>query len=283
MVIKELLEYGTDLLRKNNIKTPQTDAAVLLCHVIVKDRLYLLTNANKTVEKHHIDKYNNFLRLRKSGMPVAYITGFKEFMSLNFKVTREVLIPRPDTETLCELIINRFREKELYFIDIGTGSGCIAISLLKNLPRARAVCIDISKEALEVARLNAVLHRVSDRVEFRQMDILSEVPIGEFDLLISNPPYIKTDVIPSLDIDVSHFEPFGALDGGSDGLVFYKRIIDIAPEILKESGYIALEIGYDQANSVMDVLGRDYCNKEVIRDLAGNNRVIFAAYKKNTK
>lgn len=215
---------------------------------------------------------------RNSGEPLQYILGETEFMGLTFKVNDLVLIPRQDTETLVETVVKKIKDKEVRVLDIGTGSGCVGISIAKLCPNADVTLLDYSEAILEVAGENAKLNGVEVKLE--HCDILEEIPEGKFDVIVSNPPYIETDTIFSLDNIVTSYEPPEALDGGFDGLLFYQRITEIAPEIMEENSYIAFEIGYEQGEAVSEILDEaEFSGIKVIKDPCENDRVVTGKYK----
>lgn len=250
------------------------EAELLLGDILKTDISGIILNKNNDLKISEEEKLSEYIKRRKSGEPVQYIMGYCEFMSLEFLVNPSVLIPRSDTETLVEYLIAEIGDKKIKFLDIGTGSGCIAISILKNCPNATAVLLDISDGALDVAIENAKKNNVIDRAEFLKMDILKEYPERTFDLVVSNPPYIRPDVIEGLEKQVKDFEPYTALCGGEDGLVFYRRITDIANKILREDGILAYEIGYDQGVAVSEILDEEFSDVKIIKDLCENDRVV---------
>lgn len=274
MVIKQLMQHGTRQLSDNGIQTPQLDAAVLLCYVLGKNRSYLVINYNEQVGQSDCERYMSLIQKRAAGMPTAYITGLKEFMSLDFYVDENVLIPRSDTETLCEYILEHKDSAAPEIADICCGSGCIGISLAAYIKKSRVTMADISKEALAVARINAERHNVLNRCSFIRTDILKQTIDSSFDIVVSNPPYIETDVIASLERDVAEYEPRIALDGGADGLTFYRRLADIVPHMLKSGGIAAFEVGHTQADKVMDMMREGFYGIEAVCDLAGIRRVV---------
>jgi len=221
---------------------------------------------------------NKVSRLVKNE-PVEYIIGHKEFMSLDFRVNPSTLIPRADTEILVENIIKIYGASPVNIFEIGTGSGCIAISLAKYLPDAKIIACDISEEALKTARENAILNAVESKIKFIKQDILAGFPDLEFipDCIVSNPPYIESDIVLTLENKVKDFEPLSALDGGEDGLIFYKKIIESA--ILKENGVLAFEIGFNQGESVSELMQEKFNDIRIIKDLAGNDRVVLGKIK----
>lgn len=275
MKINEILLEASAILRENGIKSSVLDSQLLLAHYLRTDRLFVITNRNCDLEVY--DGYFDLISRRAAHEPVAYILNTKEFMGYDFYVDKNVLIPRPDTEILVGTVIDKVKKKRKKLIDLGTGSGCIAISCLKECPRCDAVGIDISEQALDIAQRNAVSNKVNKRFSVQKCDILSEIPAGKFDVLVSNPPYIENDVIPTLERDVKDYEPYKALNGGSDGLDFYRRISKIGTGILNQKYLIAFEVGYNQSEAVSEILKNDgYENITVISDLSGVNRVVTA-------
>jgi release factor glutamine methyltransferase len=216
---------------------------------------------------------------RTAGEPLQYILGETEFMGMVFKVNELVLIPRQDTETLVETVTEIIGDRKVRVLDIGTGSGCVGISIAKLCPNADVTLLDYSDAILGVAKENAELNGVN--VNTVRCDILEEIPDGKYDIIVSNPPYIETDTIFSLDNIVSSYEPVEALDGGFDGLMFYQRISEeVAKEILNENGIIAYEIGYNQGESVSDILREEnFSGVKVIRDSCDNDRVVIGRTK----
>ena len=215
---------------------------------------------------------------RNMGEPLQYILVETEFMGLTFKVNEDVLIPRQDTETLVETVVKKIKDKNVKVLDIGTGSGCVGISIAKLCPNAEVTLLDYSDAVLEVAEENAKLNGVN--VNFVRCDILEEIPEGKFDVIVSNPPYIETDTIFSLDNIVSRYEPTEALDGGFDGLIFYQRIAELASEIMEDNSFIAFEIGYNQGEAVTEILDEaEFSSIKVIDDPCDNERVVTAKYK----
>lgn len=221
----------------------------------------------------------NIVSRRNMGEPLQYILGETEFMGLRFKVNELVLIPRQDTETLVETVVKKIKDKDVKVLDIGTGSGCVGISIAKFCPNAEVTLLDYSESILELAAANAELNNV--RVNIEHCDILEEIPEGKYDFIVSNPPYIETDTIFSLDNIVTSYEPPEALDGGFDGLMFYRRIAEeLAEEIMEENGIIAFEIGYNQGDAVSEILeDAEFSSVKVIKDPCENDRVVTAKYK----
>lgn len=272
MVIRELVCEIAKELDENAVY----EARELVMRVLKIGSTELVLGGNREVSETEKSSVYELLARRKNGEPLQYITGTAGFMGMEFKVTRDVLIPRADTETLVEEIIRVSGERKR-IIDIGTGSGCIGISLARFIPDADVTFLDISKNALEIAEYNAKKNDVCGK--FLNMDILSEYPKEKFDIIASNPPYIRDEVIETLDTGVKDYEPYGALSGGADGLVFYERITDIAAKMLNKNGILAYEIGYDQGKEVSELMQKNFCNVRVIKDLCENDRVVIGELK----
>jgi len=263
MVIHTLLSNAAKQIDK-------LDAEVLLAHILECSRTDLFSNRNLTVTKSQEALFESYVQKRSFGCPVSYITGTKEFYSLDFYVGEDVLIPRPDTETLVDFAIPLSKNKRV--LDICCGSGCIGISTYLNAKASSLSLCDISDKALEITRRNLNTHKITANVF--KIDILSQELHGEYDIILSNPPYIETKIIDTLDRDVKEFEPLSALDGGEDGLIFYPVIAEKAHKILTQNGYLIFEIGYNQAEQVTDMMSELYYDVKVIKDLAGNDRVV---------
>jgi release factor glutamine methyltransferase len=239
----------------------------------------MLTYPEKIIDKNTVAKFKRFIEIRAKNMPVKYITNSCEFMSLDFYVDTNVLIPRADTEILVETAINEIKEKGLTkVLDICTGSGCIAVSIAKHCENELEItATDISPAAISIAKKNADKNGVSGNVTFKLNDALSQLPEleGKFDIIISNPPYIKTEDINNLSQDIKKYEPIRALDGGADGLGFYRPIASEAVKLLNPGGKSMLEIGFDQGSEVAEILKeRGFSDIEIIKDLGGNDRVV---------
>ena len=280
-----MLEVGIHRLEEAKIADAKRDAETLLLYLEKADRTFLYVHRNDATDEYRADAYFGLIDRRAAGEPLQYILGSQEFMGLNFAVNPSVLIPRQDTETLVELALKRAGEKKrsLSILDMCCGSGAIAVSMAHFLPKAKITACDISPEALEVARGNAARNGLNGRIEFRESDLFfmtkrkKTVRIKDsFDMILSNPPYIPTQDIDTLQTEVRDHEPIKALDGGSDGLDFYQRIAEDAFGSLKKDGLMFLEIGCDQAEAVTSLLsGAGYYSEiEVHKDLTGLDRVI---------
>lgn len=278
MTIKQAIERGVAKLKLEKITTPKLKVRLLMQYVLEKPRQYLIIYDNEPLTRQQEDKFFDGISKLSKDIPIEHITHKKEFMKLDFFVDENVLIPRQDTEILVEEVIEiakKINAKKI--LDLCTGSGAIAISLAKYLPSTQVTALDISSKALEVAKLNAKTNNVESQITFVESNLLENLPKEKYDMIVSNPPYIKQDIIKELDREVQK-EPHIALDGGKDGLDFYRKIIDSGYEYLKYGGYLCLEIGYDQKEEVMNLLDNNgqYINKICIKDLYDNDRVIIA-------
>ncbi|HHV58842.1 MAG TPA: peptide chain release factor N(5)-glutamine methyltransferase [Clostridiaceae bacterium] len=278
MTIKELLRKGSQILKDARIESPVRDAGVILCHVLNCGRLYLYTHEDNVPDETYIKTYINLIQERASGKPLQYITGVNEFMSLPILVTPDVLIPRPETEILVEKVIaylKKINEPKTNILDMGTGSGCIAVSIARYVENCFVTAVDISSDALSIAYFNAMDLGFTDRISFIKSNLFEKVEKTQyFDVIVSNPPYIPSCEIESLQREVRDYEPEIALDGGADGLFYYKRIIDESPKFLKPGGMLAFEVGINEALAVVDFMKKMFCNIEIEKDLAGIDRVV---------
>lgn len=276
MKIEELLRYGKEKLGKQKVEDASIISRILMQYVLKIDRNKLIINKNDNVDINKENEYKEYIEKIIKGKPVQYITNNQEFMKLNFYVDENVLIPQPDTEILVEKVIKSIDIMEnIEILDMCTGSGCVGISLAKNIKNTKVTLVDISKEAIEIAKKNAIQNEVENKITFIQSDMFENVK-GKFDIIVSNPPYIKTNIIQTLDKQVQN-EPHIALDGGEDGLDFYKILINEAHKYLKKDGKIFLEIGYDQKQEVESLAkqSKHYKKIETIKDLSQNDRVII--------
>ncbi len=283
--IREILKKGDTALETSKTQTPFLDAQVLLCNVINENRLYLYTNPDRILTEEEVSIYFELIKKRIAGVPVQYLIKKQEFMGLDFYVEKGVLIPRPDTEVLVESVIEHLSKKQAennqVIADLGTGSGAIAVSLAKYVPNILVYAVDISEKALKICAKNAQTNGVSNRIKFLKGDLFEPLKAqklhGNLDVLVSNPPYIPQDDINKLQIEVAKYEPRLALDGGEDGLDFYRKIVENAPLFLKNEGLIALEVGHDQADTVCQMLQGKRCYQEIkkIKDLSGIERVVL--------
>ena len=278
---RDAFQNGIKLLTEAGIAEAKLDARLLLEYVCGTDHSTLLAHPERELSETEAKEYEKCLKRRAKREPVAYIVGTWDFMGLSFAVNSNVLIPEQDTEVLVEEAM-RFLEDGFRILDLCTGSGCIGLSLLNYSNNTEAVCTDISEDALQVAKENAGRLSLSERALFVKTDLFPENTddSAKFDLIVSNPPYIRSEVIETLAPEVKDYEPRLALDGDEDGLVFYRRIVDEAPKYLFSNGYLIMEIGYDQAEDVVKLLENagSYHDIEVIKDYAGNDRVVRACY-----
>jgi len=281
--ISGALKWGSRLLGEKGIESPRLDAELLLREILKIADTELYLSSHRPLTRHQFAYYKCLLNKRIRGEPTQYILGRREFWSLDLKVTPEVFIPRPETELLVEEVLKIFGGEKgmgLRFMEVGTGSGAVAIALAKELKRCSIVAADISREAILLARENARIHGVSGRIRFLVGDLFSALKEGEprFDLLLSNPPYIPSSKIERLPREIAEFEPRVALDGGADGLVFFRRIVMGAPSFLRDGGWLMLELGEEQGGAVAEMI-RDTGSFEyprIIEDDSGLDRVIRA-------
>lgn len=273
--VKDLLEWTGNYFKEKNIKEARLEAEILLARVLGKDRVYLYANYDAPVNQDERGIFREFIKRRVRKEPSAYITGSKEFMSLEFRVNPTVLIPRPESEILVEQAIELFRDRPCSICDIGTGSGAIAISLAHYLPQARVFACDISGQALETARDNAA--RLQVEVEFREGDLLSPFfdKTNYFDLIVANLPYIPWEEYQELDSGIKNYEPQIALLAPGDGLDIYRRLWPQAFTLLKEGAYLFIEIGGEQGEKAVQMMN-NFEEVQLIKDLAGYDRVVMA-------
>lgn len=286
--IKTALQFGAQLLKQSGSPSAILDAELLLLHGygvqgIAMNKIKLITNFNDIIPESIYDLYIEFIEQRCQGKPVQYITGIQEFMGLEFEVSEKVLIPRGDTEIVVEKLVELANKSSaLNIIDMCTGTGAIAVSLAHFLPKAMITAVDISDAALECCNKNIVKHSLQNRVKAIKSNLFEDLTslklTNIIDMVVSNPPYIPTRDIASLLTNVKDFEPMLALDGGTDGLNFYRSIIHNAGIYLKSGGILAFEIGYDQGQHIMDMIKENgnYYDLECFKDLAGFDRCIIA-------
>lgn len=275
------MDDGVKTLSSNNITDARLDADLLLEHVLGVDKVYIIINGNELISEEKYNIYNNLISERAKGRPLQYIIGYQEFMGLTFEVNENVLIPRQDTEVLVLEAIKYIRENNITnILEIGTGTGCIPISICYNCNDVKATTVDISDEALKIAKKNAIINNVADRIQFVRSNLFEGIDEKhEFQLFISNPPYIRSKDIGDLMIEVKEHEPIGALDGGEDGLYFYREISKEVKKRTKIMSYILYEVGYDQSGEVKKILNAlGYTDIKIYKDLAGVNRVVAGAY-----
>ena len=277
MNINLAINEGSKILKSKFIPNPLLDAEILLAKIINKDRNYILLNSNRPVNKNDLNNFYNLIEQRSLGNPVAYLTNKKFFWNSEFFITNDTLIPRPDTELIIENILRLTKQKnKINILDIGIGSGCILLSILKERADIYGTGIDISQKCLKISKINAIKLKVISRLKLYKSDV-DKFNLGKYDLIVSNPPYIKTNKLKYLERNVAEFEPRLALDGGLDGLSEIRKVIKKSSELIKKNGKLILEIGFDQKNKVVNLLKKKgfYINK-VQKDLANNDRCIVS-------
>jgi len=272
----DLINFGTKELIQKRIISSRLDSELLLSKILNKKREEILINLDQEICQKNFSKYKKLIIRRSRNEPVAYILEEKEFWSKIFYVNADTLIPRPETELMVEKLVNMFKEKKISILDIGTGSGCILISLLSELKNSKAVGIDISKKALIIAKKNLVKHALQNKIRFLNKSLDSNF-YQKFDLVVSNPPYIKTCEVKNLSQDIKKYEPRIALDGGNDGLDLIKKIIYKTKHTLKVKGTLALEIGNEQYKKVSEILiKKNFKIEHTIKDHKDNIRCIIS-------
>ncbi len=274
----KLINEGSNKLKQNNIISHQLDSEILLSKVLNKTRENLLINLEQNIDRKNVKKFENLIRRRSLNEPIAYILKKKEFWSRNFEINNNTLIPRPETELMVEKLVYIYKQKKINILDIGTGSGCILISLLSELKQSNCIGIDISKKALKIAIKNSKKNNQKNNIKFLNRSLINFYH-KKFDLIVSNPPYIRTRDIKNLDRSIKYYEPKIALDGGNDGLDVIKKVIYKSKEILKVNGLLALEIGNGQLRKVSTLLLKNlYRIEHNIRDYKNNTRCLIAKY-----
>ena len=277
MNINSAITNGSKILRDKFIPSYHLDSEILMAKTIKKDRNYILLNSNNVLNKNDLNYFFKLIEQRSLGSPVAYLINNKFFWNSEFFVTNDVLIPRPDTELVIENVLNLTKQKsKINILDIGVGSGCILLSILNERKNFYGTGIDISKKCLKITKINADKLKVSNRIKLFKSDV-DKFNLGKYDLIVSNPPYIKTFKIKYLERDVAEFEPKLALDGGLDGLSEIRKVIKKSSELIKKNGIFILEIGFDQKNKVINLLKKEgfYINS-THKDLAKKDRCIVS-------
>jgi len=274
----EIVKFGSNLLKEKKISSFILDSEILLSKTLNKTRENLLTNLDQKISKKNLSVFKKYLQRRSNNEPMAYILEEKEFWSKKFYINKSTLIPRPETELLVDKILKIYKEKKISILDIGTGSGCIIISLLSSLKNSNGIGVDVSKNAISTAQKNALKYKLSKRLKFFKKSF-KNIFGKKFDLIVSNPPYIESKYIKDLSDDIKRFEPRIALDGGNDGLDLIKKVIYKSTYILKINGMLALEIGNEQIRKVSKILiDNNFRIKHVIKDYKNNVRCVFAYY-----
>lgn len=287
MNVKRAIQEGSKILKENNIEEPNIKIKLLMQNILKKTRQYIIANDTQELSKEQEIKYLEGIQKLKNNMPIEYITNQKEFMKKLFYVDENVLIPRQDTEILVEEVIKIAETKttsnqtiinnNLQILDMCTGSGAIAVSLASYIDKSEIDAVDISQKALEITEKNAKENKVEKKIKEIESNLYKNIGEKKYDIIVSNPPYIKHEVIKKLDKQVQK-EPLIALDGGDDGLEFYRKIIKQSPKYLKKDGYLCLEIGYDQKDEVINLLNTENKYKNIYskKDLYGNDRIVIA-------
>ena len=276
MNIQSAINEGESILKDKSIPTAKLDAEILMAKSIEKDRKYIILNNNQNLKEENLRYFKDLINERSKKKPVAYLTNKKFFWNSEFFVTLDTLIPRPDTELIIEQILKITKHKnKLNILDVGVGSGCILLSILKEKKNFYGTGIDVSKNCLNISKINAVNLEVNSRVRFFKSNV-DKFNLGKYDLIVSNPPYINKHDLKYLERDVVNFEPRLALDGGLDGLSEIRKVIKKSSELIKKNGKFILEIGFDQKNKVINLLKQKgfYINS-TLRDFANNDRCII--------
>jgi len=277
MNIENILNEGINILQKNKISNPQLDSEILLSSSIKRDKKHIILNPKEALNSEQLDNFKSLIERRKKGEPIAYLINKKEFWKDEFFVNKDVLIPRPDTELIIEQVLKIYsKDDQLQALDIGTGSGCILLSILKERPNFYGTGIDISKKSINVSKINAKQLNLNNRVKFIYSSV-DNFNIGKYDLIVSNPPYIELLNLKYLEKDVVNFEPKLALSGGLDGFLKIRKVISKARTLIKKNGKFILEIGFNQKNKVKEILKEEgfYINKS-IKDYGNNDRCIVS-------
>ncbi len=280
MNIENAIKDACKELKKNNISSALLDSELLLSKVIKKDRKFILLNLDKELNQRDQDSFKNLIIKRSKGKPLAHLTGIKSFWNYDFKINEKILIPRPDSEIIIEEVLDIYKNKNnLNFLEIGIGSGCIALSILKEKKSFLASGVDLSRDCIKICRYNANKLGVVNRIKLMKLDV-DNLITHKYDFIISNPPYVKKFDLKKLNKEVKDFEPRLALDGGLEGLSVIRKVVKKSSELIKTHGKLILEIGYDQKESVKKILNDNnfYINK-VAKDLAKNDRCIVSTKK----
>ena len=277
MNIQNAIRKGKMILSEKKIKTAELDSEILMSKAINKERKFIILNFNNEITKEHLNIFNDLVNQRSKGKPIAYLLKKKEFWKNEFVVDRNVLIPRPDTEILVEQALELTKNKnKLNLLDVGVGSGCILLSILNEKKNFYGTGIDICGKSLSICRVNSHKLGLKKRVKLFKSNI-DNFQYGKYDLIISNPPYIKKYDLKCLEKDVIDFEPKQALDGGIEGLSEIRKVISKSSELIKKNGFLILEIGFDQKNRVKQILqNKGFYIKKIVKDLSGHDRCIVS-------
>jgi len=277
MNIENILNEGIDILQKNKTANPQLDSEILLSNSIKRDKRHIILNPKEILNSEQLEKFNSLIERRKKGEPIAYLINKKEFWKDEFFVNKDVLIPRPDSELIIEQVLKIYsKDVQLQVLDIGTGSGCILLSILKERSNFYGTGIDISKKSINISKFNAKQLNLTNRVKFFHSSV-DNFNNGKYDVIVSNPPYIEQLSLKYLEKDVVNFEPKLALSGGFDGFSKIRKVINKASILIKKNGKFILEIGFNQKNKVIKILKEEgfYVNK-AIKDYGNNDRCIIS-------
>ena len=277
MNIENILNEGISILQKNKIANPQLDSEILLSNSIKRDKKHIILNPKEVLNSEQLGKFKSLIERRKKGEPIAYLINKKEFWKDEFFVNKDVLIPRPDSELIIEQVLKiNSKDNQLQILDIGTGSGCILLSILKERSNFYGTGIDISKKSINISKFNAKQLNLTNRVKFFHSSV-DNFNNGKYDIIVSNPPYIEQLSLKYLERDVVNFEPKLALSGGFDGLSKIRKVINKASILIKKNGKFILEIGFNQKNKVIKILKEEgfYVNK-AIKDYGNNDRCIIS-------
>ena len=277
MNIQSALTEGLNILKNKSILSAKLDSEILMAKALGKKREYIILNNDKIIKEQNLEYFKKLVQERATRKPIAYLLNKKSFWNSEFYVNKNTLIPRPDTEIILEQILKFTKNKNyLNILDIGVGSGCILLSILKERKNFYGTGIDISRNSLDICKMNAKKLLLERRVKFFKSDV-DKFAIGKYDLIVSNPPYIKTSDLKYLESDVIKFEPKLALDGGLDGLSVIRKVIKKSSELLKKNGKFILEIGFDQKNKVIKLLNnKGFYINSTVKDLANNDRCIIS-------
>ena len=277
MNIQSALTEGLNILKNKSILSAKLDSEILMAKALGKKREYIILNNDKIIKEQNLEYFKKLVQERATRKPIAYLLNKKSFWNSEFNVNKNTLIPRPDTEIILEQILKFTKNKNyLNILDIGVGSGCILLSVLKERKNFYGTGIDISRNSLDICKMNAKKLLLERRVKFFKSDV-DKFAIGKYDLVVSNPPYIKTSDLKYLESDVIKFEPKLALDGGLDGLSVIRKVIKKSSELLKKNGKFILEIGFDQKNKVIKLLNnKGFYINSTVKDLANNDRCIIS-------
>ena len=277
MNIQRALQKANLFLKKKNIKTPDLDTQILMSKVLKKKKEFIILNLNIEITDKNLEYFNQLVDQRAKGKPIAYLTEKKSFWKYEFTINKDVLIPRPDTEIIVEQVLALTKNKEkMNLLDVGIGSGCILLSILKDKKSFLGTGIDINNKSLTICRINGHNLNVNNRLKLFKSDI-DNFNNGKYDLIISNPPYIKKAKLKYLDKDVIGFEPRQALDGGIEGLSEIRKVINKSSELIKKKGFLVLEMGFDQRRQVKKILeNKGFYIKKIVKDLSNNDRCIIS-------